>query len=95
MSTCSENAFEQQGIKLRGDRNTALIRLASELPSNVLADLRAVDISTATRWSECAKQDWQAYLELHHQAGGPTRSARGPRAHSDSLPQAMQHMLAN
>jgi hypothetical protein len=54
--------LKQHGINPRGGRNTALIRLASELPAAVLADLLAVDITTATRWARYAKRDWQPYL---------------------------------
>ena len=49
------NRLKQHGINPRGGRNTAFIRLASELPAAVLADLLAVDVTTATRWAKYAQ----------------------------------------
>ena len=56
------NRLKRHGINIRGGRNTALIRLASELPAAVLADLLGVDIATATRWAKYAKRDWHTYI---------------------------------
>ncbi|MCW2688663.1 MAG: hypothetical protein JWR37_3553 [Mycobacterium sp.] len=66
------------GINPRARRNTALIRLASELPAAVLADLLAVDIATATRWAGYAKRDWQPYLAKRRAS---TRKAMIETAH--------------
>jgi hypothetical protein len=56
------NRLKRHGINPRGGRNTAFIRLASELPAAVVADLLAIDITTATRWAKYARRDWHAYL---------------------------------
>lgn len=54
--------LKRAGITVRGGRNTAFLGLAAELPSPVLADMLAVDITTATRWATYAKRDWVAYV---------------------------------
>lgn len=36
--------------------------LAAELPAAALADLLAIDVTTATRWAGYAKRDWHDYL---------------------------------
>ena len=63
------NRLKRHGITPRAGRNTALIRLASELPTAVLADLPAVDIATFTRWAGYAKSDWQTYVAERQVSG--------------------------
>jgi hypothetical protein len=50
------------GINARTARNAALIGLASELPPAVLADLLDMHPTTAGRWADLARRDWQAYI---------------------------------
>ena len=69
------NRLKQHGINPRGGRNTAFIRLASELPAAVLADLLAVDVTTATRWAKYAKRDWHTYLAERRIQADPSNSA--------------------
>jgi hypothetical protein len=54
--------LKRSGLTIRGGRNTALIALAAELPAAVLADLLAINVTTATRWAGYAKRDWHDYL---------------------------------
>jgi hypothetical protein len=54
--------LKRAGLIIRAGRNTALIGLAAELPAAVLADLLAIDVTTATRWAGYAKRDWHDYL---------------------------------
>jgi hypothetical protein len=64
------NRLKRHGINPRAGRNTAPIRLASELPAAVLADLLGIDVVTATRWAGYAKRDWQTYLAERRISGG-------------------------
>jgi len=57
-----EAKLVRHGISTRKARNAALISLAAELPSPVLADLFGLHISTAVRWAEFAKRDWADYV---------------------------------
>jgi len=57
-----EAKLVQHGISTRKARNAALIKLAAELPSPVLAGLFGLHISTAVRWAELAKRDWVDYV---------------------------------
>ena len=50
------------GISSRKARNTALLSLAAELPSPVVAELFGLHISTAVRWTLVAKRDWTDYI---------------------------------
>lgn len=46
----------------RTGRNAALVALAGELPSPVLADVLGLHTGTAQRWAALAQRDWTAYL---------------------------------
>ena len=50
-----------EGIVLRPTRNSALLALASAVPTPVLADLLGIHINTAGEWSRLAAGDWAAY----------------------------------
>lgn len=50
-----------EGIVLRPTRNSALLALASAVPTPVLADLLGLHINTAVEWSRLAAGDWAAY----------------------------------
>jgi hypothetical protein len=54
--------LKQLDIDARTARNAALIGLASELPSPVLADLLGIHPTTAGRWADLASRNWHAYL---------------------------------
>ena len=69
--------LKHSGLTIRGGRNTGLIGLAAELPAAVLADLLAIDIVTATRWTGYAKRDWNDFLAARH--ANPPSTARGRR----------------
>ena len=49
------------GIPPRAARNTALLQLAAQLPSVVLADLLGIHINTAEAWSAAAGARWTTY----------------------------------
>lgn len=49
------------GIEPRAARNTALLQLAAELPSLVLADLLGIHINTAEHWNAAAGARWTNY----------------------------------
>jgi hypothetical protein len=57
-----ERKLLRHGISTRKAHNSALISLAAELPSPVLADLFGLHISTAVRWAELAQRDWADYV---------------------------------
>jgi hypothetical protein len=50
------------GIDARIARNAALISLASNLPTPVLADVLGLHTTTAERWTHLAKHDWTTYI---------------------------------
>jgi hypothetical protein len=50
------------GIDARPARNAALISLAGNLPTPVLADVLGLSTTTAERWAALAKRDWAAYI---------------------------------
>jgi hypothetical protein len=62
----SQSGFQTKlrayNIDARPARNSALISLASDLPSPVLADVLGLSTSTAVRWTALAKRDWAAYI---------------------------------
>jgi hypothetical protein len=49
-------------IDTRPARNAALISLAGELPSTVLADVLGLSITTAGQWAALAGRDWATYI---------------------------------
>ncbi|MEV7188333.1 hypothetical protein [Kitasatospora sp. NPDC093102] len=51
-----------QGINVRPARNGALVALAADIPSPVLADLLGLHITTVVRWAGIARRDWTDYL---------------------------------
>jgi hypothetical protein len=50
------------GISSRSARHAALIGLAADLPSPVLADLFGLHISTAVRWARMSRRDWTDFV---------------------------------
>ncbi len=50
------------GIQTTPARNSALISLAAQLPSPVLADLLGLHDQTSVRWARLASHDWQTYV---------------------------------
>lgn len=50
------------GIDARPARNAALISLAGNLPTPVLADVLGLSTTTAERWAALAKRDWATYI---------------------------------
>lgn len=50
------------GLYTRPARASALCALAEDLPAPVLADLLAVHITTAIRWTSLVTHDWSSYL---------------------------------
>lgn len=59
------------GLPTRPARNAALISLAAQLPSAVLADLIGLHHNTTSRWSKLAARDWHAFVAARpgHTAG--------------------------
>jgi len=57
-----ESKLQRYGILSRNGRNTALVDIAAELPTPVVADLFGLHISTAVRWAKLATRDWAAYV---------------------------------
>lgn len=53
--------FQRLGIPARLGRNTALIELASELPTPVISHLLGLNIRTATRWATAAGNTHNGY----------------------------------
>lgn len=49
-------------LEARPARNAALISLAGNLPTPVLADVLGLSTTTAGRWAALAKRDWAAYI---------------------------------
>lgn len=66
------------GIPARAARNTALIDLAGDLPSAVLADLLGLSSSAATNWANHTKRNWTDYIA----ARTTTTTATGERQHA-------------
>jgi hypothetical protein len=54
--------LRRYGIYASAARNTALIKLAAELPAPVIAKLFGLHPRTAAAWSSYAQADWAAYL---------------------------------
>lgn len=50
----------------RAARNTALLQLAAELPTTVLADLLGLHPGTAERWGAAADARWTRYAAIPH-----------------------------
>ena len=61
----------EQGVSVRPLRNAALMQIAGEVVSPILADLLDLHPSTASRWVKAAKGDWAEYVG--------ERAAQGPR----------------
>jgi len=51
----------EHGLSLRSTRNAALMALAAELPTPVLADLLGLHVNTSVEWVRAAQGDWGAY----------------------------------
>lgn len=54
--------FRALGIDTRTARNAALISLANDLPTPILADVLGLHTTTAERWAHLANRDWTAYI---------------------------------
>ncbi len=52
----------EQGVSIRPLRNAALMQIAGEVVSPILADLLDLHPSTAARWVKAAKGDWAEYV---------------------------------
>jgi len=50
------------GVRGNAGRHGALIALAAELPSPVLADLLGLTVKTAQKWASYTQPDWGAYI---------------------------------
>jgi hypothetical protein len=61
-NTYLQSKLLRYGISSRSGRNTALVDLAADLPSPVVADLFGLHINTAVRWAKLATRDWTAYV---------------------------------
>ncbi|MBV8993240.1 MAG: hypothetical protein JO287_05965 [Pseudonocardiales bacterium] len=70
------------GIDTRPARNAALISLAGELPSTVLADVLGLSTSTAGQWATRARRDWATYV-AERAAPTETQPERRNRAHAE------------
>jgi hypothetical protein len=57
------NHLNKHGVHVRAGRTAALIDLAGQLPSAVLASLLGLAPVTADRWSRRIASDWAAYLQ--------------------------------
>jgi hypothetical protein len=69
------------GLELRPARNTALLALAAEVPTVVLADLLNLHPHTANRWVRAAGGDWTSYAAIKARelaASAPAPPAQGP-----------------
>ncbi|WP_460652356.1 hypothetical protein [Kribbella endophytica] len=54
--------LKDYGIQPRASRNAALIALAADLPTSVLADLFGISITSAIQWTHRAARNWNAYI---------------------------------
>ncbi|KOG22557.1 MULTISPECIES: hypothetical protein [Streptomyces] len=59
-------------IPIRPARTTALVQLAQDLPSAVLAPMLGLHVMTAQQWRRRAANDWSAYLEARRSGEHPT-----------------------
>ncbi|MGB8202380.1 MAG: hypothetical protein WCF33_22295, partial [Pseudonocardiaceae bacterium] len=57
-----QDKLRDYNIDTRPARNAALISLAGELPSTVLADVLGLSITTAVQWAALAGRDWATYV---------------------------------
>jgi len=72
----------------RAAHNSALIELATDLPTPIVADTLGIHIETAVRWSKYAKRDWADYLAAcakDHQMREDHRPPTPPDDHPRSL----------
>jgi hypothetical protein len=78
----------RHGISARAARNTAMITLAADLPSPVVAGLLGLHPSTASRWMTFARRDWAAYLQARDASGSIARAGSddGAAARSAARP---------
>lgn len=56
--------LNRHGILVRTARNGALVALAADLPSSILADVTGMHRHTALRWVAYARRDWAEYLAV-------------------------------
>lgn len=59
--------LNNHGVFVRAERNSALITLASDLPTPILAEALGMHINTALRWSSLAARDWSHYLQARNE----------------------------
>jgi len=57
----------QRGIQPNSARKAALIQLAGEIPTPILADILGLTPKTAVRWGALAVRDWSQYTALRRQ----------------------------
>ncbi|OEJ21826.1 hypothetical protein AR457_41115 [Streptomyces agglomeratus] len=58
----THHLLQQHGLPVLTARNTAMIEAVTSLPPIVVADLFGMNITTAQRWANYAKDDWSTYL---------------------------------
>lgn len=54
--------MRRHGFHIVPARSAALIALAGQLPSPVLAELLNIHVHTARKWASYSQPDWSAYL---------------------------------
>lgn len=54
--------LNRHGLSVQPAKGAALIDLASDLPSPLLADLLGLSIQTAVKWAQLSQRDWTTYL---------------------------------
>lgn len=57
------------GLDARPARNAALISLAGNLPTPVLADVLGLSTTIAERWAALAQRDWATYIATQQEKG--------------------------
>ncbi|MFY1632390.1 hypothetical protein ACN27F_03725 [Solwaraspora sp. WMMB335] len=65
-------ALRRHGITTRPARHAALIALAGELPTPILAETLGIHINTARRWAGYLQRDWSTYLAERASPDTPT-----------------------
>lgn len=63
----------RHGITTHTGRNAALIDLAGDLPSSVLADLLGLNPKTTARWSHATQHNWSSYLAARNRNTDPCK----------------------
>jgi hypothetical protein len=55
-------SLKKHGITARANRNVALIDLASEMPTPMIADVLGFNPRTTRRWNKLGQGDWTSYI---------------------------------